>query len=158
LANDVIGESDLALNSLEQSFRYFEADDHVRAFLDEGEAMASVLYRAVRQGWTSGFARKLLAAFDAERGQIGFRSVGGFDNQHKRKGTPSDIFDPLSNRETEVLQLIAIGFSNREIAQELVISPGTVKVHINHIYNKLQVHRRTQAVSKGRFYGILTSM
>jgi len=158
LAYDVIGESDLALNSLEQSFRYFEADDHVRTFLDEGEAMASVLYRAVRQGWTSGFARKLLAAFDAERGQIDFRSVGGFDIQHKKKGTPPDIFDPLSNRETEVLQLIAIGFSNREIAQELVISPGTVKVHINHIYNKLQVHRRTQAVSKGRFYGILTSM
>ena len=158
LANDVIGESDLAIISLEQTFRYFEADNRIRAFLDEGEAMASLLYRAVRQGSTSGFVRKLLAAFEAERGQIGFRSVGGFDIQHKRKGTSSEIFDPLSNRETEVLQLIAIGFSNREIAQELVISPGTVKVHINHIYNKLQVHRRTQAVSKGRFYGILTSM
>jgi LuxR family maltose regulon positive regulatory protein len=158
LANDVIGESDLALISLEQTFRYFEANNHVRAFLDEGEAMASLLYRAVRQGWKQGFARKLLAAFEAERGQVGFSGIGYFDIHDKSQGVSSEIFDPLSNRETEVLQLIAIGFSNREIARELVISPGTVKVHINHIYNKLRVHKRTQAVAKGRFYGILTSM
>jgi len=158
LANDVIGESDLALISLEQTFRYFEANNHVRAFLDEGEAMASLLYRAVRQGWTPGFTRKLLAAFEAERGKVGFSGAGYFEIQNKSQVISSEIFDPLSNRETEVLQLVAIGFSNREIAQELFISPGTVKVHINHIYNKLRVHKRTQAVAKGRFYGILTTM
>ena len=120
--------------------------------------MASLLYRSVRQGWASDFARKLLAGFESERERIGFKGVGDFEYQHKRDGFSSRVFDPLSNRETEVLQLIAIGCSNREIARELVITPGTVKVHINHIYNKLRVHRRTQAVSKGRFYGILTSM
>jgi LuxR family maltose regulon positive regulatory protein len=158
LINDAIGESELALNSLRNTFKYFEANNHVRAYLNEGEAMASLLYRSVRQGWTSGFALKLLAGFESERERIGFKGVEDFENQHKRDGFSSRVFDPLSNRETEVLQLIAIGCSNREIARELVISPGTVKVHINHIYNKLRVHRRTQAVSKGRFYGILTSM
>lgn len=56
------------------------------------------------------------------------------------------LTDPLSERELQVLGLIAAGLSNREIADELVIAPGTVKRHINHIYSKLDVHSRTRAI------------
>ena len=62
----------------------------------------------------------------------------------------SYLVEPLSDREKQVLDLIAAGLANREIADELVIAPGTVKRHINHIYAKLGVRRRTQAIARGR--------
>lgn len=72
-----------------------------------------------------------------------------------RHSTPSPaaaqpLVEPLSERELEVLQLIAAGLSNQEIADRLVIAPGTVKRHINNIYGKLQVASRTQAVAVAR--------
>jgi LuxR family maltose regulon positive regulatory protein len=60
------------------------------------------------------------------------------------------LVEPLSDRELEVLRLIAAGLANREIADELVIAVGTVKRHINHIYGKLGVGSRTQAIAKAR--------
>jgi DNA-binding NarL/FixJ family response regulator len=57
---------------------------------------------------------------------------------------------PLTARELEVLRLIADGLSNREIAQRLFVSVGTVKAHVNHIYGKLLVRSRTQAVARAR--------
>jgi len=63
--------------------------------------------------------------------------------------------EPLSERELEVLRLIADGFSNAEIAERLVIAQGTVKRHINNIYGKLGVQSRTQAVARSRELGLL---
>jgi len=65
------------------------------------------------------------------------------------------LVEPLTNRELEVLQLIAVGLTNRQIADKLVISTGTVKYYSSHIYGKLQVSNRTQAVSHARELGIL---
>jgi LuxR family maltose regulon positive regulatory protein len=68
---------------------------------------------------------------------------------------PPALLEPISAREQEVLGLIAAGLSNPEIARELVISVGTVKRHINHIYGKLGVSSRTQAVAKARALHLL---
>ena len=68
---------------------------------------------------------------------------------------PSSLIEPLSAREIEVLQLIAEGLSNREIAQRLVIALSTVKVHTRNIYGKLGVKSRTQAVARARALGVL---
>ena len=65
------------------------------------------------------------------------------------------LFDPLSERELEVLGLIANGCSNKEIALELVIAIGTVKRHTVNIFNKLDVKNRTEAVAKARSLGML---
>jgi LuxR family transcriptional regulator, maltose regulon positive regulatory protein len=65
------------------------------------------------------------------------------------------LIEPLSERELEVLQLIAAGLSNQEIADRLIIAPGTVKRHINNIYGKLQVGSRTQALAVARDLQIL---
>jgi DNA-binding NarL/FixJ family response regulator len=63
--------------------------------------------------------------------------------------------ETLSDRELEVLRLLARGASNQEIADDLVITVGTVKSHINHIAVKLDVHNRTAAVARGRELGLL---
>jgi LuxR family maltose regulon positive regulatory protein len=67
------------------------------------------------------------------------------------------LIEPLSERELEVLQLIAEGLSNPEIASRLYLSLNTVKVHSRNIYGKLGVHNRTQAVAKARALGVLPS-
>ena len=64
------------------------------------------------------------------------------------------MLEPLSERELEVLNLIAAGFSNRAIAEELVVALGTVKAHTASIYSKLDVGSRTQAVARTRELGL----
>ena len=63
--------------------------------------------------------------------------------------------EPLSQREQEVLQLIALGQTNQEIALQLVVSRGTVKAHTASIYRKLNVANRTEAVARARQLGFL---
>ena len=67
----------------------------------------------------------------------------------------AELIEPLSERETEVLQLIAEGLTNPEIGDRLYISLNTVKVHTRNIYGKLDVHSRSQAVAKARRLGVL---
>jgi LuxR family maltose regulon positive regulatory protein len=73
--------------------------------------------------------------------------------------TPSppaaSLYEPLSERELEVLHLVARGYSNRQIAEALFVTLGTVKKHLNNIFGKLQVANRTQAVAKAREIGLL---
>src|SRR3989440_2700592 len=66
------------------------------------------------------------------------------------------LLDPLSERELEVLPLVAVGASNREIAMALVVAPGTVKLHVSHILSKLGVNSRTRAILRARDLGLLT--
>jgi LuxR family maltose regulon positive regulatory protein len=61
---------------------------------------------------------------------------------------PQPLPEPLSDREIEVLRLVALGRSNAEIARELVVEVATVKAHLNNLYRKLDVHSRTQAVAR----------
>jgi len=68
------------------------------------------------------------------------------------------LIEPLSERELEVLQLIAEGLTNREIASRLFVSLNTVKAHTRNIYGKLGVHNRTQAVAKAQNLGVLPSI
>ncbi len=60
------------------------------------------------------------------------------------------LIEPLSDRELEILELVATGRSNREIATELYVATGTVKAHINHIFRKVSVRNRTEAVARAR--------
>ena len=67
------------------------------------------------------------------------------------------MIEPLSERELDVLQLIAEGLTNREIASRLFLAVNTVKAHARNIYGKLGTHSRTQAVARARALGVLSS-
>jgi ATP/maltotriose-dependent transcriptional regulator MalT len=96
----------------------------------------------------------LLSAFEAQTGgpQPGLRSAEG------RTSTASGgigLIEPLTQRELEVLSLIAQGLSNREVAARLFLTLNTVKVHSRNIYAKLSVHSRTEAAARARSLGML---
>ncbi|HXV44690.1 MAG TPA: response regulator transcription factor, partial [Anaerolineae bacterium] len=68
---------------------------------------------------------------------------------------PHPLVEPLTSRELEILQLIAAGLSNPEIAAALIITTGTVKAHTHRIYGKLNAANRVQAIARARELGLL---
>ena len=147
LALDAQGETGRALEALRRALALAEPEGYVRIFLDEGPPMARLLYQAVERGIAPAYAGRLLAAFPAAEPRQADLS--------KAWDVEGEMVEPLSEREHEVLELIAEGLSNREVAQRLFISPRTVKRHTSNIYGKLGVHSRTQAVARARLVGIL---
>ena len=103
--------------------------------------MARLLRRALAEGIAPSYISKLLAAFG--------------ESIPERSPAAQALVEPLTERELEVLRLIASGLSNREIAEDLVVAVSTVKSHINHIYGKLDAKSRIQAVAKARKLGLL---
>jgi LuxR family maltose regulon positive regulatory protein len=109
--------------------------------------MARLLYEALSRGVAPDYVRRLLAAFPAVEPEA---TVPPSTQVLK-----PELIETLSEREIEVLQLIAEGLTNREIAARLFLSVNTVKVHSSNIYGKLGAHNRTQAVARAQTLGIL---
>ncbi|MCZ7544242.1 MAG: LuxR C-terminal-related transcriptional regulator [Anaerolineae bacterium] len=145
LAASLQGDTDEALRRLAHALSLGEAEGYVRVFVDEGAPMAALLHEARARGIAVEYVTKLLAAFDQ-----GPPAKGVVPPEPRVDG---DI-GSLSERELEVLRLIADGASNREIAQTLVISVGTVKKHVNNIFLKLDAHSRTQVIAVARKYNL----
>jgi LuxR family maltose regulon positive regulatory protein len=141
-----MGRNQEALNLLEEALREGKSEGYVRVFLDEGETIIQLLNQAANQGIEPEYADQLLAASSVA--ELVGKQV--FQDQ-------IDLVEPLSYREIEVLQLIARGLSNQEIAGRLHISLSTVKGHTSNIYGKLAVHNRLQAVAKAEEMGILSA-
>ena len=148
IAHEAQGDSPGALVPLERALSLAEPEGYVRIFVDEGLPMARLLYEALSQGVESDYIRRLLAAFPvAESEQTASSPM---------RGSKSELVEPLSERELEVLQLIAEGLTNQEVATRLYLSLHTVKVHARNIFTKLAVKNRAQAVARGRALGILS--
>jgi LuxR family maltose regulon positive regulatory protein len=147
LAFQTRGDTIRALGKLEQAFNLAEPEGFIRIFVDEGPPMAGLLYEALARGIAPDYVRKLLGAFPAVAPeQSGTTQV---------QSSEFDLIDPLSEREIEVLQFIAKGLTNQEIASRLYLSLNTVKVHTRNINRKLGVHNRTQAAARAKALGIL---
>jgi LuxR family maltose regulon positive regulatory protein len=149
LVFSIQGETDQALVHLEKALTIGEPEGFIRIFVDEGPPMARLLYKALTRGIAPDYVRQLLAAFPiAEPEQA---------DSPKTQAPESDLIEPLSERELEVLELLAEGLTNREIASRLFLALNTVKAHSSNIYGKLGVHSRTQAVTRARALGLLSS-
>ncbi|NTU78381.1 MAG: LuxR family transcriptional regulator [Chloroflexales bacterium] len=144
LALNLKGDNDTALHVLAEALALAEPEGFIRTFVDEGPPMAELLGRMrVEGGRMQEYLHTLLAAFGHEH-----------ERQHSAL-SPQPLPEPLSQRELEVLQLIAQGLSNQEIAARLFLALDTVKGHTRRIYDKLQAQRRTEAVARARDLGLL---
>ena len=146
IALRVHGDKDKAVQLLGEALALAEPGGFIRLFVDEGAPMAQLIHEAASQGIMSTYTGKLLSAFDAEKR----RSEG-------KPSLPADkpLIESLSQRELEVLHLIADGLSNREIGERLFLALDTVKGHNRNIFDKLQVKSRTEAVARAHELGLL---
>jgi LuxR family transcriptional regulator, maltose regulon positive regulatory protein len=147
LDHHVQGDTSAALEPLQRSLTLAEPEGYVRIFVDEGLPMARLLYEALSHGVESEYIRRLLAAFPVAESEQTTSSPS--------RVSESELVEPLSERELEVLQLIAEGLTNQEVATRLYLSLHTVKVHARNIYGKLGAKSRTHAIAKGKALGIL---
>jgi LuxR family maltose regulon positive regulatory protein len=153
LASERPGATGGALEHLERALTLSEPEGFVRVFVDEGLPMAALLERVIRKPRDDGshngpphgapdvYAGRLLEHIALQMADSG--------NGGPRSGRAPGL-EPLTGREVEVLELVAAGRSNAEIAGELYLSVGTVKAHVHHIFGKLLVRNRSQAVARAR--------
>jgi LuxR family maltose regulon positive regulatory protein len=154
LALAASGDERGALDALAEALALAWPEGYVRVFVDEGAPMATLLGRLAARGQREpvtvagqvppDYLARLLAAFPpatARTSQPAGRAVAG---------PLPGLVEPLSERELEVLGLLAVGRSNQQIADELVVALDTAKKHVSHILDKLGVANRTQAVARAR--------
>jgi LuxR family maltose regulon positive regulatory protein len=158
LSHSMRNEEPEALTVLAQALRVAEAESYIRIFADEGAAMSALLSRLREQERRKGptpYLDTLLAAFSSE--SITHKSLPK-EGLGQPGGRPLEqpLVEPLSERELEVLHLVARGDSNQQIAEALVIALDTVKRHVTHIFEKLGVNNRVQAVARARALGLLS--
>jgi LuxR family maltose regulon positive regulatory protein len=143
------GDKDTAVQLFSEALALAEPGGFIRIFIDEGTPMAQLLAEAAIRGIMPAYTSKLAAAFEAEKQ----RSTGSSLPDPVPLSQP--LVEPLSQRELEVLQLIAQGLSNREISERLFLALDTVKGHNRKIFEKLEVERRTEAIARARELGLL---
>ena len=152
LAQHAQGEVPLAVYTLQRAMRIAEPDGYMRTFVDEGPPMAALLYQALKEGVMPDYVGRLLAVFPADEPVA--NSSPDSPEPLRVKSPEEQLVEPLSEREFEVLQLMAGGASNKKIAEALTIAVTTAKKHVSNIIRKLGVDNRTQAVAKGRTLGL----
>jgi LuxR family maltose regulon positive regulatory protein len=153
LALEALGRPDEAAAALSEALALARPEGYMRPFLDLGWPLGKQVERLAASVPIAGdYVRDLLAAFRQEREAHRSQEV---ETALLTPTVSRPLADPLTERELEVLRLLAEGLSNREIAAKLVVAPSTVKQHLKNIYGKLDVHSRTQAVARGRELALL---
>jgi LuxR family maltose regulon positive regulatory protein len=147
LAFEASDEVERAVTALEEALALAEPGGHVRTFVDEGHTMAKLLRQVPSHHTSPAYVANLLAEFDLPE------TKAPLDGPHPCQ--PQPLIEPLSEREIEVLRLLATGMTNPEIARELYIATSTVRSHCKSIYGKLNVHKRWDAVLQAQELGLL---
>lgn len=146
------GDKNGAFLMLDKALTLAEPESYARFFIEEKEVMKLLLPEAMLKGTTPDFTRKLLTIFDSKE-EI---ETGNLSLTPELPTQP--LVEPLSQRELEILQLVADGLSNQEICQKLFLALSTVKGHNRNIFGKLQVQRRTEAVARAQELGLIKSL
>jgi len=161
VAHQALGNETESLKALEKALVLAQPESFIRSFVDEGEGLSKLLLELLKQKgkrWESEkpellhYVVKLKDAFGASAPVPTARVAATAESEALPWWYAED---PLSERELEVLQHVARGLSNQEIADKLFLSAGTVKRHMSNIYQKLDVHSRTQALERARTLRVL---
>ena len=158
LARSAGGDQAGALAALAEALALAAPEGYLRVFVDEGPPMVALLRQLLAGRRQEGPA----AAGDLPRDHLA-RLVDAFEQAGLPVRPPvrrggmvvAGLVEPLTERELEVLRLLATGASNRAVAKELVVTLDTVKRHVSHLFSKLEVANRTQAVARARELGLL---
>jgi LuxR family maltose regulon positive regulatory protein len=149
------GDHGAALAELTDALALAAPEDYVRVFVDEGAPMATLLEALAAAQRQSSAAAHAPLAYLGRLLQALQQAGVPLGRQSARAAAVPGLLDPLSERELEVLALLAAGLPNLAIAEELVITLDTVKRHVTHILAKLGAANRTQAVARARELGLL---
>jgi LuxR family maltose regulon positive regulatory protein len=145
--------SEEALAILAEVLMLAEPLGYLRTFVDAGELMRALLEEMVKRDVAPAYVNELIAAFKAEEQRCrGAKELGSLAPPHP---SPSVLPEPLSDREMDVLHLLAEHRTNQEIAQSLCVSVNTVKTHLKNVYGKLGVSNRREAIAKAKELGLL---
>jgi LuxR family maltose regulon positive regulatory protein len=141
VAHDALGDWQLARKQLILALRLGQAGGFIRNFVDLGTPMADLLARLHEQGDSElvPYISRILAAFQME----------------ERSPTASDLEKPVTERELEILRLLATDLTPKEIASEMTISLATMRTHARNIYQKLGVNGRFEAVQRAKELGLI---
>jgi LuxR family maltose regulon positive regulatory protein len=136
-----------ALQRLEHALALAEPQGYVRPFINAGKPVDALLRQVIARGVRAAYAGQVLAAFMAQA------------REHSASLAPDAamgrLYEQLTEREHQVLRLLATGLSSTEVAEELVIAVSTARSYIKVIYRKLDVHSRDEAIARGRQLGLL---
>jgi len=168
-----LGKQKVALEKLHDALTLAESGGWIRNFVDLGAPMTKLLERLNHVSPVHKYAKQVLEACRAEgrrdlfldsngkearglAGQVLGREVSTSETAPAPDVAPKPLKEPLTNRELDIVELLARRLQNKEIAEKLSISPATVKTHLQNIYQKLSVKSRRQAVENAEALGILS--
>lgn len=162
LAFEGLDEHERACRLTTEAIAAGRPEHFIRSFLDIHPKLAQLIRRSIKPYQDESvevspidhlnleYALDLLSAF-AQDQDVHERAMSAMARQTRAEG----YIDPLTERELEVLALLADGLSNKELAARLVVAPSTIKQHLKNIYAKLDVHNRTEAVTRAREFNLL---
>ena len=150
IAQSAQGQPNQAEAAFSQALALARPEGFKRVFLDMGPPLYSLLEQLIppdiparSTSLTDAYVHDLRNAFHLQN-----QAAGASTRAH-------GLFNHLTDREKDILRLLAEGLTNKQIANQLVVAPSTIKQHLKNIYRKLEVHSRTQAVARGRELNIL---
>lgn len=146
-------EESAALDALSQAVQLAQPGGIIRPFIGASMELIPLLNRLKLDAEGIEYVGRILSGFS------GLQDRGSDKSQMEppiTRAIDDPLIDPLTDRELEILQLLTLRLSNKEIAERLFIAPGTVKRHTNTIYRKLNVHGRRDAVAKARGLGFIS--
>lgn len=144
-ARRLLGDEPGAREALARALQLGEPEGYIRPFLSRGEPIADLLHQLLNEnGPHAAYILSILEAFPHQK-----PAHQPQDRQHPA------LLAPLTPREMDVLRLLSDGLSNREIAERLYLSPNTLRVYTTNLYSKMDVHNRTQAVTRAQILGII---
>jgi LuxR family maltose regulon positive regulatory protein len=162
MAHAAQGEAEAALAALNRALDLAAPEGYVRTFIDHGRPMQQLLQQAAMRAIAPDYVSRLLAAFPdlphlgRRDGQVLATDDLREDSQIVNpKSDSANLVEPLTDHELAILRLMAAGLSNQEIADQLYLSLNTIKWYARHIFSKLAVNKRTQAVARAQELGIL---